>query len=55
MMDCLFGNHFLENVFFRGMSPFCKIQMLSKCSKVHINKGEYVYYSDQIANNSSHG
>ena len=51
MYDKMYGSGFINNRFFKGMNTSSRLDILQKRHTIHLNKGEYVYYSDQIANN----
>ncbi len=48
-MQFIFGNRFLSNSIFRGLTSSAVIRLLGECKQLKVKSGEFVYHQGQVA------
>jgi hypothetical protein len=52
VLSNLNGKNFLQNSFFKGITPLCQREILKSCTIRTFEVGEYVYSANQISDKS---
>jgi hypothetical protein len=53
VLSNLNGQDFLQNSFFKGITPLCQREILKYCDIRTFQVGEYVYSANQVSDKSS--
>ena len=53
VLSNLNGKDFLQNSFFKGITPLCQREILKYCTQISVDSGEFLYSSNQVDDKST--
>ena len=53
VLSNLNGQDFLQNSFFKGITPLCQREILKYCTQMFVDPDEFLYSSNQVDDKSS--